>query len=89
MYVKEKYNVPLEKLELRTAYLLASESTTIEMNEQDLEEISDRINTSMDEMKQLLDDEYWNRPRILHILHHNHHQENVIIVTFGKYVKRV
>lgn len=67
LYVKVTYNVSLEKLELRTEYLLTGESISIDVNKQNIELVERKIKSSVDEMKELLDDDYWYRPK--HISH--------------------
>ncbi|WP_054948782.1 RecB family exonuclease [Numidum massiliense] len=63
LYVHENYSVPFENMELRTEYLLSGKSRSIDVTAQQIEEVKDHIKQSVAEMKGLLADEYWNRPK--------------------------
>lgn len=62
-YVKDKYRVPLERIEIRTEYLLSGECVTERVMEEEIRRLLESIQDNLENMKLLLDDDYWNRPK--------------------------
>ncbi|MDP4099056.1 PD-(D/E)XK nuclease family protein [Paenibacillus sp. P96] len=62
-YVREKYNIPLEQLELRVEYLVTGECETYKPVQEDIAKVEENVGRYIEEMKSCLDDEYYNRPK--------------------------
>lgn len=63
LYVKETYGVPLERLELKTEYLLTGDTRAFQVKGQDIEVTVEKIGKRMEQMKRCLDDADRNRPK--------------------------
>ncbi|MDO7907120.1 PD-(D/E)XK nuclease family protein [Paenibacillus sp. JX-17] len=62
-YVQDKYNVPLEQIELRVEYLVSGEHQDYTVTREDIEAVENRVRYEIEEMKVCLADNYYNRPK--------------------------
>ncbi|MFB5763904.1 RecB family exonuclease [Paenibacillus medicaginis] len=62
-YVREKYNIPLEQLELRVEYLVTGESEAYKPEQEEIAKVEENVGRYIEEMKSCLDDEYYNKPK--------------------------
>ncbi len=62
MYLNHKYQVPYEKTEIRLEYLLTGDCKSYRIKNAEVERISERVNGSAIQMKQLLEDKQVNKP---------------------------
>lgn len=62
LYLKEKYKVPLEKIEIRNEYLLTGTQQSNGMTEIDLEHVLERMDMSLLEMGKYIIDDDTNQP---------------------------
>lgn len=62
LYLKETFNVPLEKIEIRNEYLLTGHCQSYSLNELDLKHVLERMEMSLLEMGKYIKDEDTNEP---------------------------
>lgn len=62
-YVQEKYNIPLEKIQIRVEYLVTGEHKEYRITSEDIAKVEQSIGRYIEEMKSCLDDDYYNRPK--------------------------
>jgi CRISPR/Cas system-associated exonuclease Cas4 (RecB family) len=62
MFLKQKYDVPYEKIEIRLEYLLTGQRNTFLIDGEKVERMKTKVLKSINEMKTLLEDEQKNKP---------------------------
>jgi hypothetical protein len=75
LYVNRIYHVPLEKIQLRTEYLLTGQCVHHEVSEQDLNSSLEKVEKSMAEMKRYLADPEQNIPQEMSSFPRTHEEE--------------
>jgi len=62
-YVQEKYNMPLEQIQIRVEYLVSGEHQEYSVTREDISKVEQNIGRYIEEMRSCLDDDYYNRPK--------------------------